>query len=149
MDPIAFEWLIRALLLRVGYTNVLVTPPSNDFGIDVTATLDAGGIAEVETAIQAKRTAVVGRPAIQNLRGSLAAHQAGLFITSGRFAQNAIEEAGALGRQRIALLDGARLAELLLKHDIATRKRSVTIHALALADLELDVLREIAEGESQ
>lgn len=145
MNPVAFEWLVRALLLRVGYTNVHVTPQSNDYGIDVVAKLDAGGIAEVETAIQAKRTAVVGRPVIQNLRGSLSAHQAGLVMTSGRFAQNAIEEARATGRQPIALVDGERLAELLVEHGIGTRKRPVTMYTLAPEDLELTFLQGVVE----
>jgi hypothetical protein len=145
MDPIAFEWLVRALLLKVGYTDVQVTPQSNDYGVDVIAKLDAGGVAQVETAIQAKRTAVVGRPVVQKLRGSLTPHQAGLVITSGRFANNAIEEAQASGRQRIALVDGARLAQLLIEHDIGTRKRNVTIYTLAAEDYSLTSLQGIAE----
>lgn len=39
MDHTAFEWLIRALLLKLGYTNVEVTKRSGDGGVDVRALL--------------------------------------------------------------------------------------------------------------
>jgi hypothetical protein len=38
MDPIAFEWLVRALLLKLGYTDVSVTKASGDGGVDLRAT---------------------------------------------------------------------------------------------------------------
>jgi restriction system protein len=108
MDPTAFGWLIKALLIKLGYTNAEVTKQSGDGGIDVTATLVAGGITNIQTAIQAKRTKSVGRPVIQALRGSLRAHQTGLVITSGRFADNAFEDASDPGKAAIACINGTK-----------------------------------------
>ncbi len=93
MDYTAFEWLVRALLLKLGYTNVEVTKHSGDGGVDVRALLVASGVANIQTCIQAKRQQSVGRPVVQNLRGSLSAHEAGLLVTSGNFSREAIEEA--------------------------------------------------------
>ena len=76
----------------------------------------------LETAIQIKRAKVVGRPVVQALRGSLTAHQAGLLIMSGRFVDNAVEEAAALGKIPIVPIDGRRFAELLLENQIGARK---------------------------
>ncbi len=145
MDPTAFEWLIRALLIRLGYTNVMVTKQSGDGGIDVTATLVAGGIANIQTAIQEKRTKAVGRPVIKALRGSLHAHQTGLVITSGRFAENALEDANDPGKAAIACVDGTRLAELLLEHRIGIEHKTAAIYTLRPEDLALENLQTMAE----
>jgi len=42
MDPIGFEWLVRALLLELGYRDVIVTKASGDGGVDRRATLVGG-----------------------------------------------------------------------------------------------------------
>ena len=145
MDPTAFEWLIRALLIKLGYTNVVVTKQSGDGGIDVTATLIAGGITNIQTAIQAKRTRLFGRPVIQALRGSLHAHQTGLVITSGRFAENALEDAADQGKAAIACIDGTKLVELLLEHSIGAERKMAAIYTLRLEDLTLENLQAMAE----
>ena len=145
MDPTAFEWLIRALLLRLGYIDVEVTKQSGDGGIDVTATLVAGGITNIHTAIQAKRTRSVGRPVIQALRGSLHAHQTGLVITSGRFAENALEDACDPGKAAIACIDGKKLAELLLENGVGVERKTAAIYSLRPDDLTLESLQALAE----
>jgi hypothetical protein len=150
MDPIAFEWLIGALLFKLGYTNVNVTKRSGDGGIDVTAKLVAGGITNINTAIQAKRMRSVGRPVIQALRGSLHAHQTGLVITSGRFAEKALEDAADPGKAAIACIDGQKLAQLLLEHRIGVERRTASIYSLTPKDLTLDSLQNIVElGSSE
>lgn len=145
MDPTAFEWLIKALLIKLGYTNVEVTKRSGDGGIDVTAILVAGGITNIQTAIQAKRTKSVGRPVIQALRGSLHAHQTGLVITSGRFAENALEDACDPGKAAIACIDGKKLAELLLEYRIGVERKNAAIYSLRPEDLTLEALQGIVE----
>jgi HJR/Mrr/RecB family endonuclease len=145
MDPTAFEWLIRALLIELGYTDVVVTKQSGDGGVDVTATLVAGGIANIHTAIQAKRTRSVGRPVIQALRGSLHAHQTGLVITSGRFAENALEDASDPAKAAIACIDGQKLAELLIEHRIGVERQIAAIYSLRPDELTLESLQARAE----
>jgi len=102
LNPTAFEWLFRSLLAELGYTNIEVTKPSNDGGVDLRATLFAGGIANLKTAVQVKRTNSVGRSVVQALRGSLSAHESGLLVTSGLFTDGAKEEASEPTRAAIA-----------------------------------------------
>jgi restriction endonuclease Mrr len=147
MDPAAFEWLVRALLLKLGYTNVEVTKQSGDGGVDVRATLVAGGVASLRTCIQAKRQQSVGRPIVQNLRGSLSTHEAGLLVTSGGFTQGAVEEAKEPTKVPIALIDGRKLTELLLDHEIGVRHERVTLYRLELADLSPDQLETVGETD--
>ncbi len=146
MDPTAFEWLIRALLLRLGYRDVVVTKRSNDGGIDLRATLVAGGIANLRTAIQVKRTKRVGRPVVQQLRGSLSVHESGLLVTSGVIGDLAEDDATHKERQAIALVDGQQLVDLLIQHGIGVSEKRYSIYQPNTKELTLDHLQEIAEG---
>jgi restriction endonuclease Mrr len=145
MDPTAFEWLIRPLLLKLGYKNVEVTKQSSDGGIDLRATLVAGGIANMQTCIQVKRMKSVGRPIVQNIRGSLNPHEAGLLITSGFFTEPAIEEAKDPHKVPIALIDGRALTQLLLDHEIGVEHVNVTLCRLKLDDLSKEQLESLVE----
>jgi Restriction endonuclease/EVE domain len=145
MDPTAFEWLIRALLLKLGYKHVNVTKQSGDGGIDVRATLVAGGIANMQTCIQVKRMKNVSRPVVQSLRGSLSSHEAGLLITSGLFTEGAIEESKDPHKIPIALVDGPKLVALLLDHEIGVEHVNVTLYRLSLNDLSKEQLQSLVE----
>lgn len=85
MDPFDFEWLIRALLEKLGYTDLKVTKQSNDRGVDLRGTLAAGGIASLQTAVQVKRSPSVGPPGrpvaawLINRARTRSAHCVGLF----------------------------------------------------------------------
>ncbi|HEY6418549.1 MAG TPA: restriction endonuclease [Candidatus Binataceae bacterium] len=140
MDPTAFEWLVRALFLKLGYKNVTVTKQSGDGGVDVRATLVAGGVANMQTCIQVKRQPGVGRPIVQKLRGSLGAHEAGLLVTSGRFSEEACEEANDPHKVPIALIDGSKLTKLLLDLEIGVEHVNVTLYRLKLDDLSREQL---------
>jgi restriction system protein len=146
MDPTSFEWLVRRLFEKLGYKSVKVTKQRGDGGIDVTATLVANGVASIPTCIQVKRQkAAVGRPTVQSLRGSLGPHEAGVLITSGRFSDEAITEAHDKAKVPITLIDGHRLVELLLEHQIGARHIPVRLHQLAVEDLTTDALRASVE----
>jgi HJR/Mrr/RecB family endonuclease len=149
MDPAAFEWLIRALLLKLGYKHVEVTKQSGDGGIDVRATLVAGGIANMQTCIQVKRMKSVGRPVVQSLRGSLSSHEAGLLMTSGLFTEGAVEESKDPHKISIALIDGPKLVELLLDHEIGVEHVNVTLYRLSLNDLSKEQLESLVEESDE
>ncbi|MGE0259826.1 MAG: restriction endonuclease [Alphaproteobacteria bacterium] len=149
MDPIAFEWLIRALLIKLGYQKVEVTKQSGDGGIDIRAVLVAGGIAHIKTCIQAKRQQSVGRPVVQGLRGSLSAHEAGLLVTSGTFTSQAVEDASDPHRAPIMLLDGTKLAQLLIDKQLGVEHGHLTLYRLKLEDLSVDNLTSRPELEDQ
>jgi len=149
MDPTAFEWLARALLLKLGYKDVTVTKRSGDGGVDVRATLSAGGVADIPTCVQAKRQQNVGRPIVQSLRGSLGAHDAGLLVTSGRFSDEAREEAKDPHKVPIALIDGLKLTELLLDLEIGVEHVNVKLYRLKLDDLSREQLEARVEESDE
>lgn len=53
MDPLAFERLVRAVLVELGYADIVVTKQSNDGGVDLRARLAAKGVTNIKTAVQA------------------------------------------------------------------------------------------------
>jgi hypothetical protein len=148
MDPIGFEWLVRALLLKLGYTDVSVTKPSGDGGVDLRATLVGGGIARIRTCIQVKRQQSVGAPVVQNIRGSLSAHEAGLLVISGQFTPGAVAEANDPHKVPITLINGAQLLELLLRHEVGVEPVHLTYYRLKLDEISKDRLEAFVEEQS-
>jgi restriction system protein len=73
---------------------------------------------------QAKRysTGNVGRPAVQSFVGSLVGMGAtkGIFVTTSKFSSEAIEYVRHL-TQRVILIDGQRLTELMIEHGVGVR----------------------------
>lgn len=127
MDPFKFEELIKLLLEEMGYDDVNTTAPTNDKGIDVVANIELG-ISSVREVIQAKRhKGTIGRAVLDQLRGSLYRFNAvrGTIITTGRFSKGAQESAFERGAPPITLIDGAKLLDLLMEHQIGVAKRSV------------------------
>jgi hypothetical protein len=148
MEPIAFKRLVRVLLLKLGYTDVTVTTASGDGGVDLRATLVGGGIARIQTCIQVKRQQSVGAPVVQNIRGSLSAHEAGLLVTSGQFTSGAIAEANDPHKLPITLINGAQLLELLLRHEIGLEAVHLTYYRLKLDEISKDKLEAFVEEQS-
>lgn len=138
-----------SLLLKLGYKNVDVTKQSGDGGVDVRATLVAGGVANMRTCIQVKRHQTVGRPIVQNVRGSLSAHEAGLLVTSGRFTEDAREEAKDPHKIPIALIDGNKLTELLMNLQIGVEHVYVTLYRLKLDDFSKEQLEARIEDSEE
>lgn len=127
MDPYRFESLVVDLLLAMGYGGsreeaATVTQKSNDEGIDGLINEDRLGLDRLY--IQAKRWKdSVGRPHIQNFVGALAGQHAhkGIFITTSEFSSGAREYVEKLP-QRVILIDGSRLAELMIEHNIGVSR---------------------------
>ena len=92
---------------------------------------------------QAKQYATdrtVGRPTLQAFAGALLAAQGdrGVFLTTASFTREAIDEARRVNL-RIELIDGKRLAELMLRHGVGVQpKTSVTLY-----DLDEDFFEEL------
>ena len=123
MSPQFFERLVVTLLEGMGYGGYegagFVTKSSNDGGIDGIIDEDKLGFNRIY--IQAKRWAldtVVGRPEIQKFMGALVDQPKigkGLFITTAKFSDAAREYAK---NQHIILVDGQKLAELMIEFDV-------------------------------
>ena len=96
---------------------------TGDGGVDGVINQDALGLDRVF--VQAKRYAPgssVGRPEIGGFIGSLVGHGAskGVFVTTSTFSSRAIEYAAHIP-QRVVLIDGKRLAELMIQHGVGVR----------------------------
>jgi restriction system protein len=122
-SPHFFEKLVVHLLLRMGYGGSLkdageAIGRSGDGGIDGIIKEDKLGLDVIY--IQAKRWEnTVGRPDIQKFAGALQGNRAkkGVFITTSNFSKEAIDFAKGLD-SKLILIDGERLAELMVEHDI-------------------------------
>jgi restriction system protein len=94
----------------------------------------------------------VGRPVVQNLRGSLGPHEVGIVVTSSGFSAEAREEAQDATKAPIALISGRQFAELLLKHQIGVQSIDRKLYRLALDDLAEEKLHarveEFDEGDA-
>ena len=121
--PQFFENVVVKLLVSMGYGNAnqaKVTGQSGDNGIDGVIDQDQLGLERVY--LQEKRyetTNKVGSDSIRNFAGSLNLHQAnkGLFFTTSSFTKSAIETADKVS-QRIVLIDGERLAKLMIANGV-------------------------------
>ena len=125
INPYFFEKLVIDLLDTMGYVgpngNSMVTSKSNDGGIDGIINQDPLGTNTVY--VQAKRYKednIIQRPDIQSFYGALAGFNAdrGVFITTSRFSNSAIEYAM---RQGIVLVDGIQLTDMMLKYKVGVQ----------------------------
>lgn len=129
MNPYRFESLIKNLLDAMDYEDVVVTKQSGDKGVDVVATFQFG-ITQIKEVIQVKRhKANITRPILDQLRGALYHFSAfrGTIITIGGFAKGAKDAALMKGAPPITLIDGDMLIELLLKHGVGVRKKTLAL----------------------
>lgn len=131
VDPYAFEQLVVDLLIQMGYGKLQyhsrVTPKSGDEGIDGIVSADKLGFDSIY--IQAKKYAsgTVGRPEIQKFVGALAGQgaQKGIFITTSQFSKEAVEYAEKNLNYKLVLVDGNRLAELMIEYELGVSVESV------------------------
>ena len=125
MKPEEFEELISRLLTEMGFEMVEVTKLSSDGGIDVRGILVVGDVVRIKMAVQAKKWKLknnVLAPVIQQVRGSLGAHEQGLIITTSDFSAGAIKEASLPDKTPIALMNGEQLVLLLMEHGIGVHR---------------------------
>jgi hypothetical protein len=100
---------------------------TGDDGIDGIIKEDKLGLDVVY--IQAKRWgATVGRPQIQAFAGSLEGHRArkGIFITTSRFSHEAEEYVSRI-EQKIVLIDGDTLVQLMIDHGIGVTEATTYV----------------------
>lgn len=131
MTPTEFEGLIVTLLLAMGYGQGLeemaeALGGSGDGGIDGVIHQDPLGLDRVY--IQAKRYREgnnVSSPDIRNFIGALNIHRAskGVFVTASQFTNDARQ--AALGSTvQVVLIDGKRLADLMVRYKVGVLVRS-------------------------
>ena len=134
-SPADFENLVGQLLVAMGFDNVEVTDVAGDGGIDARGTLVVGDSVRIRMAVQAKRwKSNVQKPVVQQVRGSLGAHEQGLIITTSDFSSGAKKEAQRSDAAPVALIGGEQLAALLAEHEIGARMTSYDLYTLDEAD---------------
>jgi len=140
VTPAFFETLVLDLLHRMGYganrADLQRVGGSGDAGIDGIISLDRLGLEKVY--VQAKRwQGTVGRPEIQAFYGALAGQRAkkGVFITTSGYTAQALQFAQSV--EGIVLVDGVRLAELMVDHEVG-----VTARVLKVPKVDVDYFEE-------
>lgn len=126
--PTFFENVIVDLLVAMGYGGSHRNASqqlgrTGDGGVDGVINEDRLGLDRVY--VQAKRYAPgnsVGRPEIQAFIGSLVGLGAnkGVFVTTSSFSAQAVEYASRIP-QRVILIDGRKLSELMVEHNVGVR----------------------------
>jgi restriction system protein len=129
-SPKFFEILVLDLLHAMGYgatrSDLQHVGRSQDGGIDGIISLDRLGLEKVF--VQAKRwQGSVGREVVQAFYGALAGQRAnkGVLITTSSFTPHAIEFAKSI--ERIVLIDGTRLTDLMMEYGVGVSHRIVKI----------------------
>ncbi len=121
--PLFFERLVVGLLVTMGYGGSRLDAGrtvgrSGDGGIDGVIKEDRLGLDAIY--LQAKRwEGTVGRPEVQKFAGALQGRRAkkGVFITTSSFTREAEDYANTIDT-KIVLIDGERLAELMIDHNV-------------------------------
>lgn len=128
-SPAFFEELVVALLLKMGYGGSRqdagkALGRSGDEGLDGVIHEDRLGLDVIY--LQAKRwEGTVGRPEIQKFVGALHGRRArkGVFITTSAFSDEARQYAAGID-SKVALIDGAQLADLMIDFDLGVSPAS-------------------------
>jgi len=147
-----FEELIARLFAELGFEEIEITNRTKDGGIDVRGTLVVGEVIRTRMAIQVKRwKRNVQAPIVQQVRGSLGAHEQGLIITTSDFSVGAIKEAARPDATPVGLMNGQKLVLLLIENGLGVTRRP---HELFEIDESLETdkvgnrLRQREDGSS-
>lgn len=129
-SPKFFEMLVLDLIHAMGYgasrADLQHAGRSGDGGIDGIISLDRLGLEKVF--VQAKRWQnPVGPESVQAFYGALEGRRAnkGVFITTSSFTSGAIDFASLI--EKVVLIDGPRLAELMIEYGVGVSHRLVKI----------------------
>ena len=140
LSPDAFERLAKRLLRESGFVQVEVTGRTGDGGIDGKGILRLQNIISYSVVFQCKRYRdSVGSGDIRNFRGAMAGRaDKGIFITTGTFTRAAIDEAAREGTDRIDLIDGDDLADMLKSLQLG-----VTVELVEQVDIDTEWFKGI------
>lgn len=117
MNPYDFQDLVAGLLHGMGYFVDYVAPPGPDRGIDIVAHTDPLGVEGPRIKVQVKRRK--DKAAVDAVRGFMAVMgdgDVGLFVCTGGFTRDAMDEARRQEKRRIMLVDLKRLFDLWTEH---------------------------------
>lgn len=133
------EFIVVELLSAMGYGEGEVTQKSNDGGLDGIIKEDKLGLDNIY--IQAKRWAnTVTRPDVMGFSGALdggTGARKGIFITTSQFSDGAYKYVASLENKKIILIDGEKLARLMIEYNIGVDiKQKIIIKEVDLSYFE-------------
>jgi restriction system protein len=132
MDPHDFEGLVLDVLAAMGYgggsrQSMQGVPRGPDGGIDGKINEDKLGLDQIF--MQAKRYSdnSVSSEKVQAFVGAMTSGgcRKGIFVTTSRFSSDAIRFAESIRDPRLVLVDGERLADLMIQHGVGVQTKEV------------------------
>lgn len=130
VSPTFFETIVLDVLYGMGYgakrSDLVRVGGPGDGGIDGVISLDRLGLEKVY--VQAKRWQQdIGAPQLQAFYGALAGQKArkGIFLTTSAYTPQAKKFSDSV--DGIVLIDGQRLAELMIEYEVGVSNRAVRI----------------------
>jgi restriction system protein len=130
--PAFFESLVLDLLHAMGYgtsrADLQRVGRAGDGGIDGVISLDRLGLQKVY--VQAKRwNGSVGGPDVRDFIGTLSTRGAemGVFLTTSTFTADARDTAGAARTGTVVLIDGERLADLMIDNRVGVTHKELRV----------------------
>jgi restriction system protein len=142
-SPAFFERAVVKLLVAMGYGGItgdgLVTGQSGDGGLDGIIREDKLGLDIV--GVQAKRwEGTVSRPTVQQFVGALDMVKAkkGVILTTSGFSREARDFVALIEAKKVVLIDGPRLAELMIQHGVGV----TTVQTYEVKQLSGDFFEE-------
>jgi len=128
LSPTGFENLCKRLLSELGLIQLRAVGQAGDRGIDVDGLLRVNAVVSFRVGVQCKRYADLNQVTprlIREFQGSLGPFDRGIFISTSVFTKQAVEQASSPGYKPIDLIDGERLVELLLEHQLGIKEVTV------------------------
>ena len=141
MDPYAFESLVLDVLAAMGYGGgsrqaMQGVPRGPDGGIDGRINEDKLGLDQIY--MQAKRYAdnSVSSEKVQAFVGAMTQGgcRKGVFVTTSTFTSDARQFAASIRDPRLVLVDGEKLAELMIQHGVGIQTKEV----IKISKIDLD-----------
>lgn len=89
-----------------------------------------GDVVRIKMAVQVKKWKLknnIQAPVVQQVRGSLGAHEQGLIITTSDFSPGAVKEAAQSDKTPIALMNGEQLVMLLMEHGTGVHRSTLDL----------------------
>ena len=127
-EPRFFEYLVTKLLEKMDYGTGSITNKGPDGGIDGIIDEDELGLSKIY--IQAKRYkdgSNIGRQEIQQFIGAISNKNTkkGVFITTAKFTKEAQTFVKDSQNFSVVLIDGDRLAELMIKYKVGVQTSQI------------------------
>ena len=125
LTPPGFESLCKRLLTELGLAQLQTVGKAGDRGIDIDGHLRVSPVVSFRVGVQCKRYVEGNKIVphqIRELQGALGSFDRGIFVTTSVFTQQAEEQASLPGYKPIDLIDGERLIDLLIEHNVGTKQ---------------------------